>query len=243
MRCIADQVCNGSADLDAFTILWCGEGAGIRSAFRRGLAGPVFVSVKVINPDLVERVQVVMAHGGVREAIKPGAVGDEGDDALAVGVSGDAAFGNAEEADVEIVQTLALWCGQSCDGCTVGGGKVAFFFDLRDTGVSVIGRVAEDDEDGAVLLDVIGSLALLLHFDKNGLGMRGRDPAGEGVGEEDAGTLLIVERGVGFFKETADLHVGDDEGRGHDLEAEDAIEGSGAELGGDECSVVASLLD
>ena len=91
----ADESGDGGTDLYAFTILWCGEGAGIRLAFRRGLAGSIFVFVKVINSNLVERVQVVMAHGGVREAIEPGAVGDEGDDALTIGVGGDAAFGDA----------------------------------------------------------------------------------------------------------------------------------------------------
>ena len=95
MGCVADERGDGGAYLDAFAILWCGEGAGIRLAFRRGLAGSIFVFVKVINSNLVERVQVVMAHGGVREAIEPGAVGDEGDDALTIGVGGDAAFGDA----------------------------------------------------------------------------------------------------------------------------------------------------
>ena len=35
-----------------------------------------------------------------------------------------------------------------------GVGEVALFFDLRDSSVAVVGRVAKDDKDGAVLLDL-----------------------------------------------------------------------------------------
>ena len=54
-------------------------------------------------------------------------------------------------------------------------------------------------------------------------------PACEGVGEEDPGAMLVGERSVRGLKQRCDLEVGDDEGRGHDFEAEDAGEGGGAE--------------
>lgn len=50
-----------------------------------------------------------------------------------------------------------------------------------------------------------------------------RLPAGERIGEEDAGALtLIDQRRVDGAQVKADLQVGDDERRRHDLEAEDA---------------------
>ena len=52
----------------------------------------------------------------VGKTIEPCVVGDEGDDALTVTVSGDAAVGYTEEAYIEIVEALALWGRETCDG-------------------------------------------------------------------------------------------------------------------------------
>ena len=96
---------------------------------------------------------------------------------------------------------------------------------------------------GASCCDALGTVALLLQL---GEGERLLDPglpAGEGVGEEDAGALgLVVRQGrvEGLHSET-DLQVGDDEGRGHDLEAEDPLGGGALHRGAGESAEAAAL--
>src|SRR5207253_11177906 len=77
----ADEGCDGSADLNAFAVLRSGEDAGIWLAIRSGFAGAVFVAVQVVDEYLLEGLQVVVAHGGVREAVQRCVVGDDADDA------------------------------------------------------------------------------------------------------------------------------------------------------------------
>ena len=138
-------------------------------------------------------------------------------------IADDAAFGDAEESYIEIVETLALRSGQAGYGFAVCGGEVALLFDLGDARVAVVRRIAEDDEDGVVLLDVLGVFALSLELLEDvGLGMALGNPAGEGVGEEDSGAVLVGEGSAGGFQQSCDLEVGDDERRGHDFKAEDA---------------------
>ena len=66
-------------------------GSGLPSG--GGFAGAILVAVEVVDEELVEGLEIVVAHGGVGEAVEPCVVGDEGDDALAVGVLGDATLG------------------------------------------------------------------------------------------------------------------------------------------------------
>ena len=91
---------------------------------------------------------------------------------------------------------------------------------------AVVGRVAQDHEDRRVLFHPLGAVALFLQFGKRQRLLHGRLPAGEGVGEEDAGAFLTVvgQRRVELLHGQPDLKVGDDERRGHDLEAEHPFE-------------------
>ena len=72
---------------------------------------------------------------------------------------------------------------------------------------------------------------------------RSRLPAGEGIGEKDAGALVPVvgQRGVEGLHGESDLQVCDDEWGGHDLEAEDALGGRPLHVGTCECAEAAVL--
>ena len=64
--------------------------------------------------------------------------------------------------------------------------------------------------------------------DNLGLGVARGYPAREGIREEDLCSLVYCERRAGVFEKAGDLEVRDDEGRGHDLEPEDASGGGAA---------------
>src|SRR5580658_2122423 len=94
-----------------------------------------------------------------------------------------------------------------------------------------------------MLLDLFGIFALFLELSEDGgLGMALGNPTGEGVCEEDSGAVLVGKGSARAFQKRRDLEVGDDEGRGHDLKAEDAGEGSSAEGAGDKGGVVAGCF-
>ena len=122
-----------------------GEHARVGLAVGRELAGLVFVAVQAVHGDGIENLQIALAHPGERAAVQPRVVRDEADDALA-GLLDDAPLGHAEEADVEVVQTLPLRRGGAL-GRAVGIAQVALLFH-RQARVAVVGRVAEDDDDG-----------------------------------------------------------------------------------------------
>ena len=74
---------------------------------------------------------------------------------------------------------------------------------------------------------MLGASALLLQFgERYGLVVP-RFPAGEGIGEEDAGALatVVCERSVEVMHRESDLEVGDDERCERDLETEYALGG------------------
>ena len=148
-----------------------------------------------------------------------------------------------KKSNVEIVEALALRRWKSFDGRTVFVGEVAFFFYLCDTGVAVVGWVAEDDEDRVLLLDLFGVFALAAElFEDYGLGMLFGNPAGESVGEKDSGAVIVGEGSACSLQQRGNLEVGDDEWRGHDLEAEDAGEGDGTEVVRDKRGVVTGIF-
>ena len=136
--------------------------------------------------------------------------------------SRDAALGHAEKADVEVVQSLALGPPHAL-GRTVGGRKLPLLFHGH-AGEAIVWRIAEYHEYRRVLLDALGAVALLLQLGEGERLLDGGLPARERVSEEDAGALVPVlgERGVEGLHGESDLEVCDDEGSGHDLEAEDA---------------------
>ncbi|HZL25637.1 MAG TPA: hypothetical protein VFC39_03815, partial [Acidobacteriaceae bacterium] len=77
----ADEGGYGGSDLDALAVLGGGEGAGVGFAVGRGFAGAVLVAVEVVDVDGLELAQIPGAHGDVREAVEPGVVGDEAEQA------------------------------------------------------------------------------------------------------------------------------------------------------------------
>ena len=79
---------------------------------------------------------------------------------------------------------------------------------------------------GVVLLDVLGAFAFFLQLGERQRLLDPRLPAGQRVGEKDAGALgpVVRQRRVERLHGKPDLQVGDDEGRGHDLEAEHALQ-------------------
>ena len=92
----------------------------------------------------------------------------------------------------------------------------------RHAGEAVVGGIAQDDEDGRRLLDSSGAVAFVFQLGEGqGLG-RVRFPPGQGVRQVDAGAFVALfgERGAQRPHGQADLQVGDDKRRRHDLEAE-----------------------
>lgn len=83
-------------------------------------------------------------------------------------------------------------CWETFYGRAVFGGEVAFLFYLCDAGIAVVGRIAEDDEDRAMLLDLFGVFAFTAElFENLGLGMFFGNPASEGVGEIDSSAVIV----------------------------------------------------
>ena len=81
-----------------------------------------------------------------------------------------------------------------------------------------------------ICFGVFAFAAELLEDDR--LRMAFWNPAGEGVGEKDSGAMLVCKRSACGFQQGGQLQVGDDEGRGHDLKAEDTAESGGAQICG-----------
>ena len=92
----------------------------------------------------------------------------------------------------------------------VGPRQLALLLD-GDAGEAVVGRIAEHDEDRLVLLDGVGVLALLLEFREGQRLGRVRLPAGQGVGQEDAGAFVVPESCAQLLQCESDFEVGDDQ--------------------------------
>ena len=194
-------------------------GAAIRRVF-----GDDAVAMQVVDAHRVECLQVTLPHPREGQPVQPRIVGDEADHALP-GLLHDAPFRHAEETDVEVVQPLALRPAHLAGGAV--GIRQCPFLIHRHAGETVVRRVAEDDEDRGVLLHPRGAVAFFREFrEGQPLGRAGL-PAGERVGEEDAGALGAIVRQwrVEALQREAHLQVRDDERRRHDLKAEHALEG------------------
>ena len=101
---------------------------GVEKALGSGKPSGVVFPVRYLSPlrlsikMSLECIDVAVPHGGVGEAVKPCVIRDEADDAASAFVAGDlsitddAALGDAEEADIEIIEALALWCRKARDG-------------------------------------------------------------------------------------------------------------------------------
>ncbi len=161
----------------------------------------------------------------MREAVEPGVVGDVTNHALAAALD-NLALGQAEKADVQVVQTLALRSGGGLGGA-VGVGQVALL-GYGQPGKAVVGWVAQHHQDLAVLLDGVGSVALGFQVGQEQvlLGLVGRAPAGQGVGQVNAGPLGRSQRCAQRLQQQPQLQVGDDKGRGHDFKTKDPLLGS-----------------
>ena len=161
-------------------------------------------------------------------------VGDERHHAAAA-VLGDALLGEAEEADVEVVEVELLDAPLGDEAFFVRFDKAVFFLGT-DAGEGVVGRVAEDDEDGFFLLHLAGGVAFVIETGEGNLFrlFLGRFPAGEGVGQIDPGAFgrvaaVAQRRAEGFEFETK-LEMCDNEWRGQNLETEDTLHGRFLEI-------------
>ena len=194
-------------------------GAAVRRVF-----GDDAVAMQVVDAHRVERLQVTFPHPREGQPVQPRIVGDEADHALP-GLLHDAPFRHAEEADVEVVQPLSLRPAHSAGGAI--GVRQRAFLSHRHAGETVVRRVAEDDEDGGVLLHPRGAVAFFRKLREGQAPGRAGLPAGERVGEEDAGALgaIVRQRRIEALQREPHLQVGDDERRRHDLKAEHALEG------------------
>ena len=93
---------------------------------------------------------------------------------------------------------------------------------------------------------MFGGVAFFLKFweEEAFLGLFGRFPAGQSVGEEDADALVAFfgEGSAKVLEKKAKLEMGDDEGSRENFEAEDAIFGGFFQIGGDE-GIAATLFE
>ena len=123
-----------------------------------------------------------------------------------------------KEADVEIVQPLTLWPAYPF-GRAVGFREFPFLIHCH-AGEAVVGRVAEDHEDGRLLFHALCAVAFFFQFGEGQRLGRSRLPAVERIGEEDTRALrpVVRQRRVEILHGEPDLQMGDDEGRGHNLE-------------------------
>ena len=91
---------------------------------------------------------------------------------------------------------------------------------------------------GWCCLTACGLVALLFHLGEEQvlLGLSGRLPAREGVGQVDAGALVARRRQgrAETVEQHADLQVADDKRRRQDLKAEDAAHGGLLEVVGEQ---------
>src|SRR5262249_23621603 len=193
MRLPTHKQRNGCPHLGTLGIKITLENARVWLAFWGELARFIFVAIQTIDPDLVECLQVALAHTGERQAIEPGVIGDIADNALASTLN-NAPLGHTEEAHIEIVQPLALR-GRGAPGGAIGVGQVAFFV-YRQASEAVVGRITENDQDRHVALDVLGSVTFgfQLREEQVLLGASRWDPTGEGVGQVDSGPFVGAVR-------------------------------------------------
>ncbi len=231
---LADDDRDGRTDADALAVVTGGENGRVGLAVGGEFARLAAVAVHAVEPEAVELRQESLPHDHERRVAQVREVGDEGDDALA-GHLGDAAFGQSEETDVEVVEVELPDAPTAVGGRRVQALFVRFdeaqFLVGADAGEGVVRRVAENDEDPLVAFDVFGGVAFGLQF-RDGellLGPFGRFPAREGVGEIDADALGFValrgERRAQVVEHEAELQVRDDERGGQDFKAEDALRG------------------
>ena len=140
-------------------------------------------------------------------ADKVRAVRDETHDSV-LGAFADLPFGKAEEADVQVVEemlsnaepgkqvTLAdLFPVRIPLDSFVVVDQISLFVQ-RYAGKTVIGWVAEDDDDLPFTLHALRSVVLLLHLREVQLELNHAVPAREGIGEEHRGPMSVAGRGA-----------------------------------------------
>ncbi len=106
----------------------------------------------------------------------------------------DSALGHAEEADVEIVQTLSLRLCRALGG-SIGLRQIAFLVD-GESGEAVVRRISQYHENWLRLLDLLGRIALSPEVRGNASSICGFEPSGgshpvKSVGQVDAGPLFL----------------------------------------------------
>ena len=97
----------------------------------------------------------------------------------------------------------------------------------RYAGIGVVGWIAQNDQNRGVLLDLLGSVSLLLKLREGEWFLDRRFPAGKRVGEENACPFGAVfrQRRVKVLHCQPNLQMGHNEGRGHDFESKNPFSG------------------
>ena len=118
----------------------------------------------------------------------------------------DPALSHAKEANVKVIETLALWSRRGFDGA-VGFTERAFFLN-RDASKTVVGRIAENDKNLGLAFHAVGGVTLGSEFwEEEGLGLLGWHPAGESIGEEDSSpfSFVVIQSAIPTLKQKIDL--------------------------------------
>ncbi len=237
---LPDQRSDRRADLDAHAIALGREDARVRGTVRCDLPGLVLVAVQTVDPYRVEGLDVPFTHPGKGQAIQPRVVRNEGDNALPRSL-GDPPLRHSEEANVQVIQTLALGLGHALRRAVrVGQFPLFLHGEARET---VVRRIAQDDQNRRVPLHLLRPIPLLLQFREWKRLVRSRFPACKGIGQKDARPFrsVLCQWSVEVLHRQAHLQMGNDERCRHDLEAEDALRGGLLDPGASERSKSSSL--
>ncbi|CUS46509.1 hypothetical protein MGWOODY_Smn424 [hydrothermal vent metagenome] len=224
--------------------------AGAGQTLGDDLAGAIFITVEVVDPNGMEIRQQRPSHQRVGPARQIGGVGDVGDHAI-VGGDPDPLFSQPEKANVKIVKQLlpdpelliepaaALLLHQEAaetvelDQAVLGllldqldplvMSDQLSLFRLRCAGEAVIRWVADDDDDLGLALHLLRGVELLAHLGKIEFDVAMLVPARKRVRQIDGKAPVGIRFRAELLQQQIELQLGDREGRGQNLEADDAV--------------------
>ena len=168
------------------------------------------VAVQVERVNLAEAVHQGLAHAAKGRIVQPTMIGDEGQHAFAVAL--DAPLSEADELDVVVPQQLRVSFSQRR---AVYEEVIALQFTdpvALVGAVAAVGRVAQHDHDGLVVLDPGGGVGLGrdVVFPEFRLNLAAGD---QRVGQQDVESRVLADAAVGAVEKEAQTHVRQGVGR------------------------------